>query len=87
VRTNEREGDEIDAAFHAELDILPVLLGDGRGAELRSRKIHPLVGFHQAAVPDHAGHICPLRRLHRQFDESIVDQDPVSGFTSEGSAL
>jgi hypothetical protein len=75
---HERQGDVVDAVAQPELDVLPVLVGQGRGRHLDPGQVDALVVLEDAAG-DHQGVDLVVGHAgHHQAEVAVVEQEVVT---------
>ena len=77
---DKRKGDEINVMFNAEIDILPVLVVDGRQIGALAADIDMPPGGQNAVVETDAAHIGGGHLLDQQADHAAVNEDDVPQF-------
>ena len=76
---HEGGGDEVEVVVHGELQILPVLVGEGGQQNVHIRYVNGLVAGQGAAVFHLTVDLVALYLLDPQLDEAVVHQDAAAG--------
>ena len=76
--TNEGSSNKVKALFNTKLNICLILIGKSRQFNLYVRYIYTLFLTQFAAIYNLTYNVCIIYFLYLQFNQSIVNQDPVA---------
>ena len=85
-RAHERERQVVEFLGDAEIEIEQILLGERRRRNRHARQVHPLAVLEFAADQHPAMHLVAGDRLDLQFEQAVIEQNPVAACTSCGRA-